>query len=480
MMTALPQASAQEFRLPREFRAAWVATVDNIDWPSKPGLTTPEMKREMVTIMETADRLGLNAIIFQIRPHADSLYKSPIEPWSYYLTGVSGQAPADGFDPLEFAIAEAHKRGIELHVWLNPYRAGHPAQKGPYSQDHIINRRPDLVGKYGNFVWMDPGQEEVQDQSFEVFMDVVQRYNIDGLHIDDYFYPYPVTENGVEVPFPDEASFQAARRQEPNLNRGDWRRRNVNRFVRRVYDGIKRRKPWVKFGISPFGIYRPGVPKGIRAGVDQYAQLYADAKLWLQNGWCDYFTPQLYWPITQTPQAFPTLLNWWHSVNTQKRHLWPGQFTSRLNPTGGNWKPQEIVDQIQLVRRKGGMTNGTVHFSMKAFLQDWNGINKPLMDGVYRTKAVVPASPWLDAVAPGAPQNPTASVANGGVIARTDDPDVRFVTVSVNRGGWRFVGSGLPGQVVRVPNLKAGEDIRVSLLDRVGNEGQAVTIKATD
>lgn len=474
------QTPAPEQPLNREFRAAWVATVANIDWPSKPGLDPSAMKAEMTAILDKAENLGLNAIVFQVRPSADALYLSPYEPWSYFLTGEQGKGPADGHDPLQFAIEEAHKRGIEMHVWLNPYRANHPTQKGPLHPSHIAATNPELAPKYGTFLWMDPGQEFVQDRSYAVFMDLVERYDLDGLHIDDYFYPYPIRENGKEVPFPDEASFQKALQAEPKLKRDEWRRRNVNRFIRRVYSGIKRRKPWVKFGISPFGIYRPGIPAGIKAGVDQYGQLYADAKLWLELGWCDYFTPQLYWPIAQEAQSFPKLLNWWHTVNPKKRHIWPGQFTSRLNPSDGNWKAQEVVDQIDLVRKKGGST-GTVHFSFKAFMNDWNGINRALTEGPYKTKAAVPASKWLDGKAPREPESVAVSSIDGIVIVRTDQEDVRFVTISlVKNGKWELVKMGIPGAAIKVPGLKLGSQVRVSLLDRVGNESKPKVVTASN
>lgn len=474
------QTPAPDQPLAREFRAAWVATVANIDWPSKPGLEPAAMKSEMTAILNKADELGLNAIILQVRPSADALYLSPYEPWSWYLTGEQGKAPSDGHDPLEFAISEAHKRGIELHVWLNPYRALHPMQKGPLHPTHIGATHPQLAPKYGTYLWMDPGSDFVQDRSYSVFMDLVERYDLDGIHIDDYFYPYPIRENGKEVDFPDQASFSAALAKEPNLKRDEWRRRNVNRFIRRVYDGTKRRKPWVKFGISPFGIYRPGIPAGIKAGVDQYAQLYADAKLWLELGWCDYYTPQLYWPIAQEAQSFPKLLNWWHTVNPKKRHIWPGQFTSRVNPGDGNWASKEVVDQIELVRKKG-VGGGTVHFSFKAFMNDWNGINKALKEGPYKTRAAVPASPWLGKPGRLEPSSVAVSAQDGLVVVKTDDETARFVTVSlVKEGKWQLVKMGAPGDAIKVPGMTAGDKVRISLLDRVSNEGRPRVVTASN
>jgi uncharacterized lipoprotein YddW (UPF0748 family) len=390
--------------IPREFRAAWVATVDNIDWPSKRTLTTDQQKAELRNIFNKAREMKLNAIIFQIRPSADALYKSKLEPWSEYLTNRQGQAPSPEWDPLSMAVEEAHKAGMELHVWFNPYRANHPAQKGPLSSDHIGSTNPELVKTYGRYQWMDPGEPAVQKRSLDVMLDVVKRYDIDGVHIDDYFYPYPILdENKKKVEFPDGPSWAKYQSRGGTLNRDDWRRKNVDDFIENLYTGIKQTKRHVKFGISPFGIYRPGIPAGIKAGVDQYAELYADAELWLKKGWCDYFTPQLYWPIAQTPQAYPTLLNYWVNTNPSKRHIWPGLYTSRTNPSDGNWKPSEVVNQIKMSRERQ-MSAGNVHFSFKSLQQDWNGIGTTLKTSSYTQSAFVPPTPWLGDKAPNAPK----------------------------------------------------------------------------
>ncbi len=273
---------------PREFRGAWVATVANIDWPTQPGLSNDALIAEMHAILDKAVECHLNAIVFQVRPSADALYKSDLEPWSWYLTREQGTAPADDWDPLAAWIEESHKRGIELHAWLNPYRAKHPVQKDPVADSHVSHKLGDGVLEYGDYLWMDPGDKRVQDHSFAVFMDLTERYDLDGLHIDDYFYPYPIYEDKEKVEFPDDVSWGKYQASGGKLDRNHWRRDNVNQFIERVYDGIKQRKPWVKFGISPFGIYRPGVPETIQAGIDQYDELFADAKLWLEEGWCDY------------------------------------------------------------------------------------------------------------------------------------------------------------------------------------------------
>lgn len=382
---------------PREFRGVWVASVANIDWPSRKGLSNAQLKAELDRIFETCDRVHLNAVILQVRPSADALYASRYEPWSAYLSGTQGVAPADGFDPLAYAVKGAHQHGLELHVWLNPYRAKHPNDKGPASADFIGTKHPEVVKQYGDYLWMDPGEKLVQDHSFNVFMDLVERYDIDGVHIDDYFYPYPVKgKDGKPLDFPDGPSYAKYLATGGRLVKDDWRRKNVDDFVHRVYEGIKKRKKSVKFGISPFGIYRPGVPEGIKAGVDQYAELYADCKMWFREGWCDYLTPQLYWPIKQTAQSYPTLLDWWKGQNVKGRHLWPGQFTSRTNPKEGNWGAVEVTDQIEITRKALGGEAGTVHFSMKALLENWNGVADALLAGPYKQKARIPDSPWLD------------------------------------------------------------------------------------
>ena len=241
----------------REFRAAWVATVGNIDWPTKKGLTADEQKKEVIAILDKSVDLKLNAIVLQVRTSADALYKSSIEPWSEFLTGKQGKDP--GYDPLEFWVEEAHKRGLELHAWFNPYRAMYGGGKvEERSKDHIWNTNRDIVKEYGGMLWMDPGEPEAEKITVDVFTDVVKRYDVDGIHIDDYFYPYPVSdkETKKEIDFPDDASWQKYQSSGGKLERADWRRDNINRTIRDVYIKTHKIKPWVKFGISPFGIPR--------------------------------------------------------------------------------------------------------------------------------------------------------------------------------------------------------------------------------
>ncbi|MCU0315833.1 MAG: family 10 glycosylhydrolase [Fimbriimonadaceae bacterium] len=477
------ETMAPKFTLNREFRGVWVATVANIDWPSRPGLPVADQRSEMEAILDRCKDLNVNAVIFQIRPSADALYNSKLEPWSFYLTGEQGVPPAESFDPLEFTIKEAHERGIELHVWFNPYRALHPNQvskNGAVHESHISRTHPDLVKRYGTFLWMDPGEQFIQDRSFAVFMDVVQRYDIDAIHIDDYFYPYPVTENGQKTPFPDQKSFAHYRANGGRLGLDAWRRKNVDDFIFRVHQGVKQRKPWVRFGISPFGIYRPGIPEGIRAGVDQYAELYADALKWYQKGWADYFSPQLYWPIAQTPQSYPVLLNWWRSQNAVNRHLWVGNFTSRTNPAEGNWKSQEVLDQIELTR-KGAVDTGNIHFSMKALMTNWNGIADALKTGPYAERAIAPATTWLDKKAPKPPTLGENNLTEQGwrveVVPDKGEP-VRFFAVSaLIDGKWRILDVSSQPTFLLPSGENAPKEVAVVSLDRVGNNSSPLVIR---
>ena len=376
-----------------EFRAAWVATVANIDWPSRKDLSVSQQQAELVALLDRAADLNLNAIVFQVRPAADAMYASKLEPWSPFLTGEMGQAPDPHYDPLEFAVAEAHARGLQLHAWFNPYRVRHPSAPGEPSDNHISRTRPELVRSYGKYLWLDPGEPAAAEHSLAVIADVVRRYQVDGVHIDDYFYPYPIKDDqGRHVSFPDDDSYARAK---TSLSRDDWRRQNVDRFIERMYRDVKAIRPRVLVGVSPFGIWRPGHPEGI-AGFDQYASLYADARKWLREGWVDYFAPQLYWKIDSAGQSFPKLLAWWAEQNVHDRHIWPGLYTSRVaSPGNGNWPAEEIVNQIETARRIDG-ANGHIHFSMKALMDNRGGLAKRLQRETYENPAPVPASPWLE------------------------------------------------------------------------------------
>ena len=382
---------------PREARAVWVATVANIDWPTSRTLSTATQQTQIRNILDRAVELKLNVVIVQVRPQCDAAYPSSLEPFSEYITNVMGSLPNPNYDPLAYWIQQAHLRGLELHAWFNPYRARAPSGTSPAHPLHVTVSKPHIVRDYGTNKWLDPGHPESPQHTLAVISDVVSRYDIDGVTFDDYFYPYPITG----VPFPDDPTYNAYLAGGGTLSRSDWRRKNVNDFIQGLYGTIKSIKPWVKFGIAPFGIWRPNNPPGI-TGLDAYASIYADSKKWINNGWCDYFSPQLYWRISSTGQPYEPLLDWWVNQNTQGRHIWPSNFTSNIGTQFGDWPVWEIQQQIDITRATPGAT-GNVHFSQRAFTGNWKGINDALKADQYSGWALVPASPWLDGSAPPKP-----------------------------------------------------------------------------
>lgn len=395
-----PSAEALLPEPDREFRAAWVATVANIDWPSRPGLAAGEQKAEAIAMLDRLVELNMNAVVLQVRPHCDALYESALEPWSAYLSGEEGAPPAPLYDPLAFWIEEAHARGLELHAWFNPYRAAHPGRPGAAAATSILNQRPELAVTLGTngYRWLDPALSDVQEHSLAVVLDVVERYDVDGVHFDDYFYPYASYHDGKD--FPDDRSWGAYLLGGGDLERDDWRRASVDGFVEAVYRGIKDAKPWVEFGISPFGIWRPGHPEGIR-GLDQYAALYADAKKWLEEGWVDYFTPQLYWPIARTAQSFPRLLAWWGEQNPEGRHVWPGLAISRMKGEAG---ATELAGEILIERAMEQKSPGVCFFSMRHLMGEDSVLGARLLEDLFAERALIPESPWLGAKPPARPE----------------------------------------------------------------------------
>jgi uncharacterized lipoprotein YddW (UPF0748 family) len=486
--------------LPREFRAAWVASVANIDWPSKKGLTTQQQQQEMVAILDRASQLKLNALILQVRPATDALYASTLEPWSEFLTGRQGEAPKPYYDPLALWIEESHKRGIELHAWFNPYRARHTAATSPNAANHVANTMPDAVKSYGGFLWLDPADARASQQTLDVILDVVRRYDVDGVHIDDYFYPYPVRAQGApadapEIEFPDGALWQAYLKSGGTLARADWRRSKVNQLVESIHAEIKRVKPWVRFGVSPFGLGRPDRrPPGI-TGFSQFDKLYADVELWLANGWMDYLAPQLYWPIEQKAQAYGVLLDYWLGQNAANRHIWPGIYTSRIDSSERSWQPDEIINQIALTRSRAvsgqphaERVRGHIHFSMAALSQNRRGIADRLaVDpiGGYAGPAVVPAMPWLGGAAPVAPavDIDSASASAIRVRVRATSSQVRQHAIWAQYGSdWQLslLVAGTP-DVMTLPRQRgqaAGElrTLVVSSLDHRNLESARVTV----
>ena len=453
----------------REFRGAWLVTVANKDWPSKPGLSVAQQKAELISLLDRAAQLKLNAIIFQVRPSSDAVYASAIEPWSEYLTGTMGRAPRPFYDPLAFAIQEAHRRGLELHAWFNPFRALHPQTKSPVAPNHISRTHPEFVRRYGDQYVLDPGEPAVRQHVLAVVMDVVRRYDVDGVQFDDYFYPYPQKDAaGRDLEFPDSATWKRYGQASGFFNRDDWRRANVNQLVHSVYQSIKALKPWVKFGISPFGIWRPMNPPQIR-GMDAYAKIYTDSRLWLASGWLDYFAPQLYWPIESREQSFPVLLNWWAQQNPKGRHLWPGLNAANA---GKEWGPDEIARQIK-VRRTQPAARGEIFYHLRSVTDN------PALTAAIRAEltqtALVPASPWLDATPPARPkltviENPGRHRESSLSVHWEPNGEPAWLWILQYRTNEVWATEILPaGQTSRTFENSRPEMVAVSAVDRAGN-----------
>ncbi|MEW5798169.1 MAG: family 10 glycosylhydrolase [Bacteroidota bacterium] len=397
----------------REFRAAWVATVTNIDWPSSKSLSSTSQKNEALAILDKHQLNNMNAILLQVRPACDAFYQGGYEPLSEWLVGTQGGNLSLYYDPLQFWIDEAHKRGMELHVWINPYRSVHSASSSIHST-HISKTQPTWNINYGGspYKFLDPGLPQVREYVIKVVMDIVRRYNIDGVHYDDYFYPYGGMTNQDSVSWAAYGGGWA--------DRGDWRRNNVNTFVAQLYDSIKAVKPWVKYGISPFGIWRPNNPPGI-TGLDAYNVIYCDALNWIANKKIDYLTPQLYWKFGGG-QDYAKLMPWWsQQVSSIGRHLYTGNAAYRIAAGSGDWSPTEIQWQIDS-NRVGKRALGFVAFSSKSVTNNLKGIQDSLRNNQFRCKSLPPAMPWLDSVPPLSPTNLTATIASNSVTLQWQKP----------------------------------------------------------
>ncbi|MDO3641920.1 MAG: glycoside hydrolase family 10 protein [Mucilaginibacter sp.] len=390
----------------REFRGVWIATVENIDWPSKPGLPTDQQKQEMIDRLNAHQRQGINEVMFQIRPAADAFYAKSREPWSKWLTGKQGQGPNPSYDPLEFAITEAHKRGMELHAWFNPYRATNDGRFSLLSPAHITRIKPEWFFTYGGIKLFNPGIPEVRDYIVKVFLDVVDNYDIDGVHMDDYFYPYPIDGQKIN----DAQTFAEYGQGYDDIK--DWRRHNVDTLIQMLSDSIQAHNPRVKFGISPFGIwankYQNPEGSATHGGSSNY-ELYADSRKWVKEGWVDYINPQLYWPLGDRSAAFDTLVNWW-SDNTYGRHLYIGMAAYRINERKVNKfkNPAQMPDQIKYLRANPRV-QGSVYFSSKSLINNPLGFADSLKENYYKYPALPPVMLWLDSIPPNAPQNFTAT-----------------------------------------------------------------------
>lgn len=466
-----------------EFRAVWIATVENIDWPSKKGLPVEQQKAEFIRILDMHQKNGMNAIIMQIRPVADAFYPSTLEPWSEYLTGKQGRPPTPYYDPLQFMIEETHNRGMEFHAWFNPYRAVFNIGQSSVSPSHITRIRKDWAVTYGKFKWFDPALPEVRQHVARVIRDVVTRYDIDAVHFDDYFYPYKIAGKD----FPDGKSYAKYGR---GMNKADWRRSNVDSIILLLSQTIKEANPRVKFGISPFGIWRNKKqdPAGSETnGSSNYDDLYADIKLWLEKGWIDYVTPQLYWQIGHKLADYTVLLDWW-SKNSYGRQLYIGHGIYRYNE--GPWKnPNELPRQLQMLRATPDV-HGSVYFSSKSFNVNPHGWNDSLQNNYYRIPAIIPPMKWIDSVPPAKPVIDQPKVVFDGVNLkvgfRNQDADVRNYAFyystenNIDTKNPAFLYALIPaarikGATIQLPasDKKINRYLKVTAIDVNNNESEA-------
>lgn len=424
----------------REFRGAWIQCVNG----QFQGLGTSQMQATLVKQLDELQRDGINAIIFQVRAECDALYQSKYEPWSRFLTGTQGLAPSPYWDPLQWMIEQCHRRGMELHAWVNPYRA---KTKGTtaLATNHIAMRRPDLVFTYDSQYILNPGIAENRNYICTVIADIVRRYDIDGLHIDDYFYPYPVAG----IPIPDQREYQLYNKN--SLSLGDWRRSNVDRFIKQLSDTIHAAKPWVKFGVSPFGIFRnastaPGV--GSRtSGLQNYDDLYANILLWVNNGWIDYCVPQLYWEIGHKAADYKELIQWWNR-NAGGRPLYIGEDVLRTvkAPDPNNPNQHQLPAKHRLYDQAENV-QGTVLWYAAAVVDNPGNYAGTLRSNYWRYPALQPAMPFIDDKAPRKP---------GGMKVRKMDDGYYLFWKEPKGKGWKdepykYVVYRAEGTVV--PNL---------------------------
>ncbi|GAB4295523.1 MAG: family 10 glycosylhydrolase [Ignavibacteriaceae bacterium] len=393
----------------REFRGAWIATITNIDWPSDKNLSSFEQINELKEIFSNLKLAGINAVFFQIRTECDAFYQSMYEPWSYWLTGKQGRAPFPFYDPLELAISEAHKYGMELHAWLNPFRVSRNGKYDSIAENHIAIKHPDWILDFGKYKMLNPGLPEVRNYLKQIVTDIVQRYDVDGITFDDYFYPYEPLISGQDF-----STFRIYGSGFSNIK--DWRRNNINVLISEINTVIKSVKPWVKFGISPFGIVKNKYA-GTR-GLDSYSTIYSDPLSWINSASIDYVIPQLYWEIGKKSADYSKLLSWWAEI-CNNTHLFIGHYATRMSdPLYGGLK-SELSNQIRL-NRKTKNVMGSAFFSAGSIVKNSSGFADTLRNSFYRSKALLPRIISLDTIASLPPVNPVIEQSNKNYIIRWD------------------------------------------------------------
>lgn len=395
-ITELPEP--KEVNSPkREFRAVWVSTIFNLDWPSEKGLSVKEQQKEMIRIFDRCKELGMNAVIVQIRPSGDAFYKSAFEPWSEWLMGKQGQKPVPSYDPLQFMVEEAHKRQLEFHAWVNPFRAISHHRFSSVADQHTTERHPDWFFFHHKSYYFNPGNPEARKFVVKVVMDIVSRYDIDGLHFDDYFYPYPKPDH----PIQDQEFYNRYGKKFKRIS--DWRRNNIDLFIQDVSKGIRNIKPHVKFGVSPIGVWRnknkdkDGSDTNISS---TYDNLYADVRKWIREGWVDYMAPQMYWDTQHKNANYGEILNWW-ADNSYERHVYVGHAFYKQEYK--IWKSRKEINLQIDMRRKRPEFKGGAFFSAKSLFVPDLKADELLGDQAHKYPALVPEMSWKDSIPPLAP-----------------------------------------------------------------------------
>lgn len=482
----------------REVRGVWIATIGNIDWPTvATGTNVEKQKQELIQILDQHKKSGMNTILFQIRPAADAFYGRGREGWSRYLTGKQGKAPEPFYDPLDFIIAECHKRGMELHAWINPYRASTTLNPNHFSEDHITKKKPEWFFTYAGKKLFNPGIPEVRQYIIDVIMDVVSNYDIDGVHFDDYFYPYPDSRN---TAIPDRLTFGQYSNNFSNIE--DWRRNNVDVLIHDLGVAIKAKKPYVKYGVSPFGIWdnKDANRDGSNThGLSGYRTLFADGVKWIKEGWIDYINPQIYFPFQNRAAAYEILVEWWQH-HTYGRHFYIGHGAYRVNEQKPGWTDRsQIPRQIRFLREQQNV-QGSIFFSSKSLTDNLAGLQDSLQRNLYKTSALPPTMPWIDSIPPNAPfglqlrssentklnhlvwQKPDRASdgqsAYGYIVYRFkegDQPDLNnsknIIHISYNEDDLQFDDSDL--------HIHQQYYYMVTALDRMKNESEPSNIRST-
>lgn len=476
----------------REMRAIWVTTVTNIDFPQKPGSTPKTLKKEINYLLDQHQRDGINAIFFQVRPASDAFYKSSYEPWSKYLTGDQNKSPLGGFDPLGYMIEQAHKRQMEVHAWVNPFRV-RLNTKDKLCKSHPYTQHPNWGWDYDNKTYYDPGLPAVRRHTRNVIVDIVRHYDIDGIHFDDYFYPYRKDDHS---PLPDQETFKYyGGKYYPN-NIHDWRRENINIFIQEVSKAIKEEKAWVKFGISPFGIWKnsstPEDKLPTINGLSNYDRLYADIIKWMKEGWIDYCVPQLYWAIGYAQADYEKLLHWWDK-NSFGRNIYVGHSLYKINKDSEEiaWRsPKEIERQIKALRATTNFS-GSAFYSSNHLLyrDDVRPLRNTMRNELYKDIALPPEMPWIDNKSPNAPRNIQFAASSNGNLIYWDEPNYKddmnkafaYIIYKIDKAKKSELTAGNIITITnktnyRLPLSSKGGIFAITSLDRMKNESKASTI----